>query len=241
MEVSRVPPRVRVLPWRWMWAPYRSLNDYLVSEAQGFDGGIWIMWNASVVNVKLNSMDDQFINVVIDSFQNAKWILTAVYASPKLVLRRSLWLYLEELGRVMSLPWLLLGDFNQVLRRSEKRGGGPLRAQNTHQFAHMISVYALLDLGFSGPAFTWDNMRQGCCNIKERLDRALCNHDWVQLFSAATVQHLPCTRSDHVPLLLSSPASSPLRHLPDLCRLSAAWFDQPSFISLVEHTWSVTP
>lgn len=80
------------------------LSSFLASEANGFAGGIWILWNSSVVNVELISMDDQFINVIIDNFITERWILTAVYASPKLAFRRSLWLYLEELGKIMFGP-----------------------------------------------------------------------------------------------------------------------------------------
>lgn len=134
-------------------------SNYLASEATGFAGGIWILWNASVVNIELISMDDQFINVVVDNFLVEQWVLTAVYASPNLAFRNSLWIYLEELGRVMTRPWLLLGDFNQVLRESEKRGGGPLRGNGATRFANKIATCGLLDLGFSRPPFTWDNMR----------------------------------------------------------------------------------
>lgn len=102
------------------------LSSFLVYEAKGFARGIWLMWNASVVNVELISMDDQFINAIIDNFLNEKWVLTSVYASPKIVFHQSLWLYLEMLGKVMNMPWFLLGDFNHILS-SEKRGGDLLR------------------------------------------------------------------------------------------------------------------
>lgn len=64
-----------------------------------------------------------------------------------------------------------------------------------------------MDLGFIGPQFTWDNMRMGQANIKERLDRALYNQEWLSLFPDTGVWHLLRTRSDHVSLLLRSQAS----------------------------------
>jgi hypothetical protein len=39
-------------------------------------------------------------------------------------------------------------------------------------------VCGLFDLGFSGPAYTWINMRFSSTPIFERLDRCLANAEW---------------------------------------------------------------
>ncbi|KAL5771617.1 hypothetical protein ACOSP7_015771 [Xanthoceras sorbifolium] len=40
-----------------------------------------------------------------------------------------------------------------------------------------------VDLGFSGPLFTWNNKRGGSRNVQERLDRFFVTSQWVNLFS----------------------------------------------------------
>ncbi|KAL5822624.1 hypothetical protein ACOSQ4_020524 [Xanthoceras sorbifolium] len=40
-----------------------------------------------------------------------------------------------------------------------------------------------VDLGFSGPLFTWNNKRGGSINVQERLDRFFATSQWVNLFS----------------------------------------------------------
>ncbi|KAG8490242.1 hypothetical protein CXB51_015567 [Gossypium anomalum] len=55
------------------------------------------------------------------------------------------------------------------------------------------------DLGFSGPAFTW---QRGSTYV--RLDRALANDEWMATFPQSLVQHLPRIKSYHRPLLLST-------------------------------------
>lgn len=73
----------------------------------------------------------------------------------------------------MNLPWLLLGDFNQILDNSEKRGGSPPLGARIRAFKEAISACGLIDLGFFGPRFTWSNMRKGLVDVQERLDRVL--------------------------------------------------------------------
>ena len=70
----------------------------------------------------------------------------------------------------------------------------------------------LIDLGFSGSSFTWTNKRFGKANIKERLDRLLCNQSWRHLFEEAIVTHLPRTHSDHHPIIIDLEGSPPPPH-----------------------------
>lgn len=97
-----------------------------------------------------------------------------------------------------------MGDFNQTKCVVEKKGGRPSPLNPMNSFVHMIRECALIDLGFSGPPFTWTNMRKGEANIQEWLDRALANSSWLERFGDSQVIHLPRTRSDHNPLLLQS-------------------------------------
>ena len=60
----------------------------------------------------------------------------------------------------------------------------------------MLDDCGFVDLGFSGPEFTWHSRRYGH-QIWERLDREVANYDWLAKFSAASVHHLHCFSSDH--------------------------------------------
>ena len=64
-----------------------------------------------------------------------------------------------------------------------------------------MDVCGFVDLGFTGPKFTWYGNRHRHI-IWERLDRRVATHDWLEKYPAASIRHLHCVESDHRPILL---------------------------------------
>jgi hypothetical protein len=58
-------------------------------------------------------------------------------------------------------------------------------------------------MGFHGPEFTWSNRRLGSALVRVRLDRAVANPEWFQMFPSAVVSHLVVPSSDHMGLLVN--------------------------------------
>lgn len=150
---------------------FSALTDSIVSEAHGFAGGIWILWNRDKLHLEPLAVHDQIVSVLVRSVVCLIWVLSAIYASPNPFFREELWQYILQLGPLITLPWLLLGDFNQVLSGSEKKGGCPVNQRNMAALQAVVTGCSLVDMGFSGPRFTWSNMRLGSAAIRERLDR----------------------------------------------------------------------
>ena len=129
-----------------------------------------------------------------------------------LEVRRLLWQRLVETAESVTMPWLVIGDFNDVTNSSEKSGGSLPSLGRCNLFNSMISSCNLIDLEFNGPAFTWLNKRKGLARVQERLDRVLANAEWRLCFPDAVVQHLPRMHSDHCPILLFSEVKSSVDH-----------------------------
>ncbi|KAI9074704.1 hypothetical protein K1719_043358 [Acacia pycnantha] len=201
-------------------------------EASGFSGGIWILWSSKVsINVLVNQV--QFIHMEVSwPGNNLKFLFTAIYGSPQLQFRKFLWHDLDHLASNISSPWLLAGDFNAILHQDERRGGSVHRARGCSFFNKFLHSNGLVDLEFSGPRFTW---RRG--SLLMRLDRAVCNTLWLQLFPNSSVDHLPKIMSDHRPIMiklglchLSGPVDPPFKFL-------AAWLSHSDFSSIVHRIW----
>ena len=62
----------------------------------------------------------------------------------------------------------------------------------------------LYDLGYKRCDFTWFNSRNGGNEIRERLDRALANEKWRNLYPKAVLTHEISAYSDNLSIFLSS-------------------------------------
>ena len=67
------------------------------SDARGFSGGIWLLWNESIGKVTVLSIKPQIITVLIEKHNDRPWILSAVYANPTPSIREELWDFFTEL------------------------------------------------------------------------------------------------------------------------------------------------
>ena len=71
------------------------------------------------------------------------------------------------------------------------------------EFRAALLHFGLVDLGFQGNIFTWNNGRPGDAFVQERLDRACANSEWRSLFSHAKVFHIQSSYSDHNPIFIN--------------------------------------
>lgn len=147
----------------------------LVVEAMGFVGGLWLLWDSVIVTIENIFMNTQMITVFVKENVMPTWMLTVVYPSPRATSQEELWEYLEQLGCVVDVPWVVVGDVNQVLDSSDKSGGNQINWTQATKLRKVIDSCSLVDMGFQGSRFTCTSGRQGGANIKELIDQAWCN------------------------------------------------------------------
>lgn len=135
------------------------------------------MWKQNKIAIDVVYTSKYCILLKVNPRSLNPWILSVVYGSPQERHREDLWNELRSTHGNFAMPWCVVGDFNSVLHPHEKVGGGDFNIRACQRFAHCIFDCNLLDLGYKGPLFTW---RSG--NLKERLDRALCDSQWQALF-----------------------------------------------------------
>lgn len=79
------------------------------------------------------------------------------------------------------------------------------------EFSLALDLCGLVDLGFWGYPFTWNNKRPGEANTRQSLDRTVANSEWKNQFPATTIAHLVSHASDHLPLLLQTKSDKEFR------------------------------
>lgn len=65
------------------------------------------------------------------------------------------------------LPWLCIGDFNEIPCDEEKQGGLERSRQLMKDFRETLDSCELEHMGFLGLMFTWINMRSGDGLVQE--------------------------------------------------------------------------
>ncbi|XP_073151807.1 uncharacterized protein [Henckelia pumila] len=137
---------------------------------------ILVMWDSSVVKLDLVDMSAQEICVRVTCLlTHRSFEASFIYALNTPVERRLLWDSLKSRGEGISLPWLLLGDFNCVRFPHERSGGAPIAPREMVDLASCVSQLELSDVNHVGCFFTWFNSA-----ISSKLDRFMVNHLWHQ-------------------------------------------------------------
>lgn len=115
----------------------------------------------------------QFIVLKLKIGFDEPWFLAVVYGSPSVGLRQRLWndLNLTKLG--LDGPLLTVVDFNAVISNTEVSTHGPLAFSRCAGFQDWIFELGLIDLGFTGPIFTWTRELHDETFKGARLDRSL--------------------------------------------------------------------
>ena len=107
---------------------------------------------------------------MINGGTNEVWRFTGFYGEPDANVREEAWNMLRMLNSKPHLPWLCMGDFNEILVTEEKRGRRVRSHGQMQAFKDVLDVCGFVDLGFTGPEFTWEGNRHGHV-VWERLDR----------------------------------------------------------------------
>uniref|UniRef100_A0A2N9FPJ3 CCHC-type domain-containing protein n=1 Tax=Fagus sylvatica TaxID=28930 RepID=A0A2N9FPJ3_FAGSY len=96
------------------------------------------------------------------------WLLSAIYASPRRSERRILWKNLSVIALLHNLPWVMVGDFNDILSCEEKWGAWTSPAPN------LAGTFAI----FTALVSAWNKLVFG--NIFQRKRRVLARMSGVQ-------------------------------------------------------------
>lgn len=127
----------------------------MVVETQGHSGGIALLWRYNN-EVKLNSYNKNHIDDNVRNKEGDNFKLTGVYGEPDRNKREETWNLLRRLSNINTLPWCLIGDFNNVVSQSDKQGGRPYPGRLIRGFRDVLEDCNLKDMDLIGYPFTWE-------------------------------------------------------------------------------------
>ncbi|XP_074299289.1 uncharacterized protein LOC141630356 [Silene latifolia] len=127
-------------------------------DSMGRSGGLDFLWRKEV--------DCTFISSSVHHIdfhvrgEEGEWRITGFYGWPAVADRHLSWELLRLLARQSTLPWVCLGDFNEILFSTEMKGGSrPQRQMNNFRAA--VDECGLRDVPWEGYNFSYDNGQAG--------------------------------------------------------------------------------
>ena len=95
-------------------------DHFIINESDGRSGGLLMLWRKDIV-IQCQSVSQYYTDVVVRGTE--EWRLTGIYGEPRWENKHLMWEALRSLHGDLSLPWLVIGDSNEILYHYEKEGG----------------------------------------------------------------------------------------------------------------------
>lgn len=105
----------------------------------------------------MHSYNLHHIDAVIRMNDDFLWRFIGIYGHTEAPMKIHIWELLYRLHYSFSLLWMIRGDFNEILKQSEKLDGLPRNLEIMTNFQSVFRAYELLDIGFFGFPYTWNN------------------------------------------------------------------------------------
>ncbi|GKC80830.1 RNA-directed DNA polymerase, eukaryota, reverse transcriptase zinc-binding domain protein [Tanacetum coccineum] len=214
--------------WDWVSNSVHSQNSCRIV----------IGWDRNVVNVMILHMSRQTIFCLIESVdKNIKLYCNFIYAANCGIERRVLWNEIRTAANVVAdKPWIMLGDFNVIMKADEHSSGSSLLTNDMQEFIECVNDVEMEDINSFRLFFTWiKSPAKPETSIMKKLDRILVNGSFMNYFKDAHGHFMPFLISDHSAAVLTFPKSLVKKR--KSFRFSNFIVEKKEFLPTVEKEW----
>ena len=207
-------------------------DNLFTVEPVGRSGGLALLY-MNDAELKVDFSNERMIDVEA-KIEGNKVFITFVYGDPVVECREDVWERLMRISFRRQGAWLMVGDFNEITSNSEKRGGRKRSEASFLPFKNMISTCGMIEFPHTGNFFSWSGRRRSG-RVQCRLDRALGNEDWHQVFSHTDVEYLLRWGSDHRPVMVRIKSKESTGRIG--FKFDRRWLGKEGFAETVKHGW----
>ncbi|BFG30893.1 hypothetical protein CerSpe_171670 [Prunus speciosa] len=186
-----------------------AIGQFSVSR-NGRAGGLALLWRHGV-KVSIRSFSSGHIDAMIEGVTQNCFRFTGFYGNPDLASRKHSWELLHRLADGYSGPWVVGGDFNEVLELNEYLGRRYRPASQMRDFGMALEDCGLTSMKYKGYKYTWTNNRSGDDRVQLRLDRGVANTAFFLAFPGAIIHHVNSLVSNHLPVFIHFGGSESVR------------------------------
>jgi hypothetical protein len=202
-------------------------------------GGLGIFWSNDI-SIDILGYSQYHIDISIVGIGDIPWRLMSVYGEAQISERHRTWDMLKDVCSSSSLPWLCLGNFNEVLHPDEHDGIGQRTLSEMQGFRDAVDFCNLINMGFKGHFWMWEKRVTGGTYTRVCLDRALGSAEWSAQFPLACITHVDMATSDHSALSVRLMEDPPCFDGRQFC-YEAMWELHDDLKPTIANGWTATP
>lgn len=168
METKQLEVRVQYIQ-RYL----KFYNSYILNPTS-FVGGLALFWNDLIYLDVLRSTPNLF-HISCREGRGGKLLsITFIHAPTNYQQHLLLWDDLRQIHASNGLPWLCVGDFNEILYPWEKMGKRPVNQFRMMSFRAVVNDCEFTELESHGCKYTWMNNKQG---------KSLLRKNWTEWYA----------------------------------------------------------
>ena len=111
-------------------------------SSDGRSGGLGLFWKNDVT-VSVQKFSNYHIDTIIKVEGKEPWRISFIYGEPNRSLKSRTWEIMKQMRSDSNLPWVCVGDFNEILRRKEQLG-----PNNREEYSWRASGMQLMYVSF---------------------------------------------------------------------------------------------
>ncbi|XP_074271538.1 uncharacterized protein LOC141595469 [Silene latifolia] len=198
-------------------------------------GRIWILWDAGNYAVEVISCEDQVTNTMVTYLPTGNvWWMSVVYGFNRVAERVPLWHSLVAMRSVVQGPWIIMGDFNNVLAMCE-RIGSEVTIAEMRGFQECVDMCGVVDIPAQGSFFMWNNKHEVGAMVFSRIDRAMVNDEWLLQYPDAITTFHPEGLYDHCPCTMNM--TGVVARKKGSFKYYNMWGKDPGFLRIIKSVW----
>ncbi|CAM8911363.1 unnamed protein product [Rhodiola kirilowii] len=187
---------------RWEWLKFHlGFRNCFAVERRGLAGGLALLWNEEI-DVSIQNYSSFHIDANVRGEEEFR--ATLFYGAPVVSSRLFSWALLRRLHSLSNRPWMVFGDFNEVLYSSEVKGGRGRHNWQMTNFRLALEDCGLSDLRCEGCQFSYSNRRKGPAEVQAKLDRVVVSGSWRNCFPSARAKYVVPMSSDHLVIFIDT-------------------------------------
>lgn len=119
-------------------------DDMCIVAPQSLSGGI-VVYCKNHVSVQRIFTDARLVDLYVE-YKSFHFYLSCIYGNLIPKFRHLLWEKLQRISVSRTEPWMMCGDFNEILKPIEKRGGRVRNEGSSKDFKLMMQICDMQDL-----------------------------------------------------------------------------------------------